>query len=131
MAKGFDWQNQEKKKKKGQQTKRKHPQPGNPSMGIIIDNIKSRRNGTCVSRKPLTHNVLGKKAHYGRGLFRLQGPKINNGVGIFPFSYLNMFIFLLLFVNLPVILLGLTILPLFFLVLSILIMHVSIFLHST
>jgi hypothetical protein len=100
-------------------------------MGIVIDTIKSRRNGTCISRKPLTHNVLGKRAHYGHGLFRVQGLRINNGVRIFPFSYFNMFIFLLLFVNLPMILLGLTIFPLFFLVLSILILHVSIFLHST
>jgi len=139
---GFKWKNEShgqrlwlakprKWKRKGQQTRRKHSQPRNPSMGIVIDTTKNRRNWTWVSGKSLTHNVLGERAHYGRGLFRVQGPKINNGVENFPFSYFNKFIFLLLFVNLPMILLGLTILPLFFLVLSILILHISIFLHST
>ncbi len=71
MAKSFDWQSQESEKKKGQQTRRKHPQPRNPSMGIVIDTTTNRRNGTCVSGKPLTQNVLGERAHYGRGLFRV------------------------------------------------------------
>jgi hypothetical protein len=101
-------------------------------MGIIINTTESRRNGTCINGKLLTQYVLGERAHYGHhGLFTIQGLRINNGVENFPFSYFNMFIFLLLFMNLPMILLGRTILPFFFLVLSILILHVSIFLHST
>jgi hypothetical protein len=50
-------------------------------MGIVIDTIKSKRNGICVSGKPLTQNVLGERAHYGRELFKVEGPRINNGVG--------------------------------------------------
>jgi hypothetical protein len=51
-------------------------------MGIEIDTTKIRRNETHVSGNPLILIVLGKKAHHGCGLFRVQGPRINNGVKI-------------------------------------------------
>jgi hypothetical protein len=64
MAKGLDWQSQEKEKV---------GRPGESThnlkilvMGIVIDPTKSRRNGSCVSGKPL----LGERVHYGPGLFR-------------------------------------------------------------
>jgi hypothetical protein len=51
-------------------------------MGIEIDTIKSRRNETHVSGKPPMHIVLGERAHYGCELFKVQRPRINNGVKI-------------------------------------------------
>jgi hypothetical protein len=51
-------------------------------MGIEIDTTMSRRNETHVSGKLLMQFVLGERAHYGCGLFRVQGPRINNGVKI-------------------------------------------------
>jgi hypothetical protein len=40
-------------------------------MGIEIDTTKSRRNETHVSGKPFMQIVLGERAHYGYGLFKV------------------------------------------------------------
>jgi hypothetical protein len=56
MAKGLEWQSQEKEKV---------GRPGESThnlkilvMGIVIDTSKSKRNETCLSGKPLTQTVL-------------------------------------------------------------------------
>jgi len=59
-------------------------------VGIKINTVNNKRNGICVNRKPFMHIVLGWRAHYDHGLFKVQGPRINNGVEIrhrLPFSF--------------------------------------------
>jgi hypothetical protein len=80
MAKGLEWQNQEKKKVN-------RPKENTCNVEILIVDIeinttKNKKNGTCISKKPFMHIVLGLRAHYDQGLFRVQGLIINNGVKI-------------------------------------------------
>jgi hypothetical protein len=80
MAKGLECQS--KGKKKVNRPKENTCNVEILIVGIEIDTIKNRRNGICISKKPLMQIVLGWRAHYGHGLFKVQGPRINNGVEI-------------------------------------------------